>query len=108
VTYNTTGLLEKNRDTLSGDIASLLSYSQEPLVRALFAASKITARGSLVMGKTARMQIAAGAAQPKRTPLTVTRTFALSLTDLLNKINRTVPRFVRCMKPNVYVAVFFG
>jgi myosin heavy subunit len=53
------------------------------------------------MGKTARMQTATRAGQPKRTPLTVTRTFVLSLTDLLDKINRTVPRFVRCMKPNV-------
>ena len=115
VAYNTTGLLEKNRDTVSADVLALLSLSREPLVRDLFMAAQITKRGSFAVTKMARALQGGGggrggsgsalpgatAAAAKRPVITVAKTFTMSLTDLLEKITRTVPHFVRCIKPNL-------
>ena len=90
VTYNTEAFLEKNRDTVSRDITSLLRLSEVPLVKRLFT-SKRDETGSFKGGR----------GHKKATSSTVCGAFAASLHQLMGKLNAADPHFVRCIKPNL-------
>lgn len=75
VTYDSTGFLDKNRDSLPPETVELLTGSQEPLMRLVIPRS---------MEKS----------------LTVASAFRLSLRELCDTIGKTVPYFIRCIKPN--------
>lgn len=47
--YDTTGFLEKNRDTLRPEITSLLGSSQDAILRALFSTAHLTHTGNLAL-----------------------------------------------------------
>lgn len=94
VKYNTTGFLSKNRDALSQDVVNALRFSQDLLIAALWAA-KSTKTG------TFRVSRAGPRPKGKQAPATVGSHFTTSLAELMLKIEKAKPHFVRCVKPNV-------
>ncbi|CAD5229250.1 unnamed protein product [Bursaphelenchus okinawaensis] len=78
VFYNTHGFIDKNKDTLSPDIKSLLASSSCTLLSNIMKEFDTTT--------TAKQ--------------TVTTTFKRSLDSLMLHLDNTTPYFVRCIKPN--------
>jgi myosin heavy subunit len=79
VTYQSSGFLEKNRDTLTVDLVEMVATSQLPLMRQLFpecSANGVDRKASL--GKQ----------------------FQKQLNELMHELNSTQPHYVRCIKPN--------
>jgi len=79
VTYNVTGFLEKNRDTLFGDLVSCLQSSDNSLVKSLYKEFDINS---------------------KKRPLTASTQFKNALQQLMDKLLACVPHYIRCIKPN--------
>uniref|UniRef100_A0A3B3QZ85 Si:ch73-194h10.2 n=1 Tax=Paramormyrops kingsleyae TaxID=1676925 RepID=A0A3B3QZ85_9TELE len=77
VHYNSTGLLEKNRDALSLDILLLLDTSSNKLLKQIFQATD----------------------NKKRIP-TLCNQFRQSLESLMKTLTACQPFFIRCIKPN--------
>lgn len=63
VLYDTTGFLEKNRDTLRSEITSLLGSSANAIMRALFSTAHLTHTGNLALSPMSK------AVQSSATPL---------------------------------------
>ncbi|XP_077578551.1 unconventional myosin-VIIa-like isoform X1 [Stigmatopora nigra] len=84
VYYETRGFLEKNRDTLYGDIIQLVHSSKNKFVKQIFQAD-----------------VAMGAETRKRSP-TLSSQFKKSLELLMRTLSVCQPFFVRCIKPNEY------
>lgn len=82
VYYNAVGILEKNRDTFSGDLFQLVAQSSCKFLTHLF-------DKELKMGEETR----------KRSP-TLGAQFKKSLDLLMLTLNQCHPFFVRCVKPN--------
>ncbi|KAA0155260.1 hypothetical protein FNF27_01564 [Cafeteria roenbergensis] len=89
VPYNTTGFLDKNRDSLADDIAEVVTASKEPFIAALLAPSA-----------EELAEAAAGGRRKKKGKASLGFKFKGSLNDLMTRLNATSPHFVRCMKPN--------
>uniref|UniRef100_A0AAX7TJ81 Myosin VIIAa n=1 Tax=Astatotilapia calliptera TaxID=8154 RepID=A0AAX7TJ81_ASTCA len=81
VYYETRGFLEKNRDTLYGDIIQLVHSSKNKFIKQIFQAD--------------------GAETRKRSP-TLSSQFKRSLELLMRTLSVCQPFFVRCIKPNEY------
>uniref|UniRef100_A0A8C7U4A5 Myosin VIIAa n=1 Tax=Oncorhynchus mykiss TaxID=8022 RepID=A0A8C7U4A5_ONCMY len=81
VYYETRGFLEKNRDTLHGDIIQLVHSSRNKFIKQIFQAD--------------------GAETRKRSP-TLSSQFKRSLELLMRTLSVCQPFFVRCIKPNEY------
>uniref|UniRef100_A0A8C4EB46 Myosin VIIAa n=1 Tax=Dicentrarchus labrax TaxID=13489 RepID=A0A8C4EB46_DICLA len=81
VYYETRGFLEKNRDTLYGDIIQLVHSSKNKFIKQIFQADV-----AMVM---------------KRSP-TLSSQFKRSLELLMRTLSVCQPFFVRCIKPNEY------
>uniref|UniRef100_A0AAZ3QHG5 Myosin VIIAa n=1 Tax=Oncorhynchus tshawytscha TaxID=74940 RepID=A0AAZ3QHG5_ONCTS len=79
VYYETRGFLEKNRDTLHGDIIQLVHSSRNKFIKQIFQ----------------------GAETRKRSP-TLSSQFKRSLELLMRTLSVCQPFFVRCIKPNEY------
>uniref|UniRef100_A0A7N8XXN1 Myosin VIIAa n=1 Tax=Mastacembelus armatus TaxID=205130 RepID=A0A7N8XXN1_9TELE len=92
VYYETRGFLEKNRDTLYGDIIQLVHSSKNKFIKQIFQADVAMVGGYLVCylerGK-------------KRSP-TLSSQFKRSLELLMRTLSVCQPFFVRCIKPNEY------
>uniref|UniRef100_A0A8C3SPI3 Myosin VIIA n=1 Tax=Chelydra serpentina TaxID=8475 RepID=A0A8C3SPI3_CHESE len=84
VYYETKGFLEKNRDTLHGDIIQLVHSSKNKFIKQIFQAD-----------------VAMGAETRKRSP-TLSSQFKRSLELLMRTLSGCQPFFVRCIKPNEY------
>ncbi|XP_061402016.1 myosin-VIIa [Musca vetustissima] len=82
VFYDTSGFLEKNRDTFSPDLLHLVSQSSNKFLRQIFA-----------------QDIEMGAETRKRTP-TLSTQFKKSLDALMKTLSSCQPFFIRCIKPN--------
>ncbi|KAM6945963.1 myosin VIIAa [Aplochiton taeniatus] len=84
VHYETKGFLEKNRDTLHGDIIQLVHSSKNKFIKQIFQAD-----------------VAMGAETRKRSP-TLSSQFKRSLELLMRTLSVCQPFFVRCIKPNEF------
>ncbi|XP_018103359.1 unconventional myosin-VIIa isoform X2 [Xenopus laevis] len=84
VYYETRGFLEKNRDTLHGDIIQLVHSAKNKFIKQIFQAD-----------------VAMGAETRKRSP-TLSSQFKRSLELLMRTLSVCQPFFVRCIKPNEY------
>ncbi|XP_040587740.1 unconventional myosin-VIIa [Mesocricetus auratus] len=84
VYYETQGFLEKNRDTLHGDIIQLVYSSRNKFIKQIFQAD-----------------VAMGAETRKRSP-TLSSQFKRSLELLMRTLSACQPFFVRCIKPNEF------
>uniref|UniRef100_A0A8C3UCY4 Myosin VIIA n=1 Tax=Catharus ustulatus TaxID=91951 RepID=A0A8C3UCY4_CATUS len=89
VYYETKGFLEKNRDTLHGDIIQLVHSSKNKFIKQIFQAD--------------REQVSLGHRNycMKRSP-TLSSQFKRSLELLMRTLSVCQPFFVRCIKPNEY------
>ncbi|KAI5943909.1 Unconventional myosin-VIIa [Manis javanica] len=84
VYYESRGFLEKNRDTLHGDIIQLVHSSRNKFIKQIFQAD-----------------VAMGAETRKRSP-TLSSQFKRSLELLMRTLGACQPFFVRCIKPNEF------
>nr|KAF6337112.1 myosin IIIB [Myotis myotis] len=120
VSYDASGFLEKNRDTLPADVVVVLRMSENRLLQRLFSIP-LTKTGNLAQTRaritaTSRSlppHFSAGKAKvdtlevirhPEETTnmkrQTMASYFRYSLMDLLSKMVVGQPHFVRCIKPN--------
>ncbi|CAB3399738.1 unnamed protein product [Caenorhabditis bovis] len=80
VFYNTRGILEKNRDSFSTDLSSLIATSKMPFLARLF--------DDLEYDTGSRKKVTVGSQ------------FRKSLDSLMAQLTKTHPFFIRCIKPN--------
>uniref|UniRef100_A0A8D1R6U1 non-specific serine/threonine protein kinase n=1 Tax=Sus scrofa TaxID=9823 RepID=A0A8D1R6U1_PIG len=120
VTYNASGFLAKNRDTLPTDIVLLLRSSENSVIRQLVS-NPLTKTGNLPHSKTKNIinyqmrtseksinlskgETGEATRYARETTNMKTQTvasyFRYSLMDLLSKMVVGQPHFVRCIKPN--------
>ncbi len=81
VMYESTGFMEKNKDTLSEDLLELLSRSSMPFMAELFPNI-----GQKVASRERKASLAAQ--------------FTKQLDTLMATLNSTEPHYIRCIKPN--------
>ncbi|KAL2557658.1 Myosin-1 [Forsythia ovata] len=93
VVYDTTGFLEKNRDLLHLDSIQLLSSCTSHLPKA-FASSLLTQSEKPVIGALYK----SGGADSQK--LSVATKFKGQLFQLMQRLEKTTPHFIRCIKPN--------
>ncbi|CAI5730535.1 unnamed protein product [Hyaloperonospora brassicae] len=96
VTYNVTGFLEKNDDSLHNDLISLMDSSECEFLRKLY---PITQAGVEAGGANPRKPIRKAGNKMTGT-MTVGRKFRDQMADLMVELKATTPSFVRCVKPN--------
>ncbi|XP_023655558.1 unconventional myosin-VIIb [Paramormyrops kingsleyae] len=102
VHYNSTGLLEKNRDALSLDILLLLDTSSNKLLKQIFApelATNTTTGSNSKMIITPKNSLRQATDNKKRIP-TLCNQFRQSLESLMKTLTACQPFFIRCIKPN--------
>ncbi|XP_058120262.1 unconventional myosin-Va [Anopheles coustani] len=111
VQYESCGFLEKNRDTVSRELVSVLKASGMRLCQRLMVAQEeghqdVTqpVAGVKIMVSAARAQ---QSLEKKKKPMTqkqqrktVGSQFRESLTQLITTLHNTTPHYVRCIKPN--------
>ncbi|KAK2894426.1 hypothetical protein Q8A67_011655 [Cirrhinus molitorella] len=97
VYYETRGFLEKNRDTLHGDIIQLVHSSKNKFIKQIFQAD-VAMVTSTILYYTLLID---GAETRKRSP-TLSSQFKRSLELLMRTLSVCQPFFVRCIKPNEY------
>jgi myosin heavy subunit len=78
VIYETSGFLEKNRDTLTDDLIEMVQKSRVPIIAELFPKNVSTADKKASLSKQ----------------------FQKQLHDLMQTLNNTEPHYIRCVKPN--------
>ncbi|XP_063807345.1 unconventional myosin-VIIa isoform X4 [Pseudophryne corroboree] len=103
VYYETKGFLEKNRDTLHGDIIQLVHSSKNKFIKQIFQADVamfLCGYLSSAFGQSSTPP-AKGAETRKRSP-TLSSQFKRSLELLMRTLSVCQPFFVRCIKPNEY------
>lgn len=110
VQYDARNFLEKNRFYIPLEIIQLHRQSSIPLIRSLFG-SPLTKTGHLFQsssldltsqenGDVTTTPSSTGLVSQTKAQQTVSTYFRLSLLELLQKLNRSSPHFVRCLKPN--------
>mmetsp|Transcript_112673 Transcript_112673/g.313389 ORF Transcript_112673/g.313389 Transcript_112673/m.313389 type:complete len:1773 (-) Transcript_112673:269-5587(-) len=119
VIYDIVSFLEKNTDKLHADIINLLKTSEMPLLRKIWSDPRFApelgggsagpaGRG----GGAAPKRLAAGASgrggaggsERAKQNVTVSMMFRQQLDQLVEDLNRTNPRYIRCIKPNALKA----
>ncbi|DAZ98019.1 TPA: hypothetical protein N0F65_004509 [Lagenidium giganteum] len=93
VTYNGTGFLEKNKDTLPTDMIQLLSGSSSKVIASIFTPTEVVDRKS-GGNRNGRRQ------QGFLVGNTIAGAFRKQLSELMETINKTASQYVRCIKPN--------
>ncbi|XP_061637581.1 unconventional myosin-VIIa-like isoform X9 [Phyllopteryx taeniolatus] len=102
VYYETRGFLEKNRDTLYGDIIQLVHSSKNKFVKQIFQADvAMFLCGFAPCLHLPSSSLPKGAETRKRSP-TLSSQFKKSLELLMRTLSVCQPFFVRCIKPNEY------
>uniref|UniRef100_A0A669PYY0 Myosin VIIA n=1 Tax=Phasianus colchicus TaxID=9054 RepID=A0A669PYY0_PHACC len=92
VYYETKGFLEKNRDTLHGDIIQLVHSSKNKFIKQIFQKYLPKPLGEIINFTNGTR---------KRSP-TLSSQFKRSLELLMRTLSVCQPFFVRCIKPNEY------
>lgn len=92
VVYDAYGFLEKNRDTLSRNVVSIMKRSSNELVSTLFKTS-LNRHGSLNASKAERKKTRRGSKDNNK--LSVSAMFKESLLDLMRKMQLANPHFIR-------------
>uniref|UniRef100_A0A8C8DVY8 Myosin VIIAa n=1 Tax=Oryzias sinensis TaxID=183150 RepID=A0A8C8DVY8_9TELE len=102
VYYETKGFLEKNRDTLYGDIIQLVHSSKNKFIKQIFQAD-VAMVTSLHLHLLFYFFLPSlhGAETRKRSP-TLSSQFKRSLELLMRTLSVCQPFFVRCIKPNEF------
>uniref|UniRef100_A0A7N9AK24 Myosin VIIAa n=1 Tax=Mastacembelus armatus TaxID=205130 RepID=A0A7N9AK24_9TELE len=103
VYYETRGFLEKNRDTLYGDIIQLVHSSKNKFIKQIFQAdvAMVAHTNTHTHTHTNKHTRILGAETRKRSP-TLSSQFKRSLELLMRTLSVCQPFFVRCIKPNEY------
>uniref|UniRef100_A0A8C3PG58 Myosin VIIA n=1 Tax=Chrysemys picta bellii TaxID=8478 RepID=A0A8C3PG58_CHRPI len=107
VYYETKGFLEKNRDTLHGDIIQLVHSSKNKFIKQIFQAdvAMVTRLGRYLIVQSHVVGIPGWRGRisetRKRSP-TLSSQFKRSLELLMRTLSGCQPFFVRCIKPNEY------
>ncbi|TDH66938.1 hypothetical protein CCR75_001574 [Bremia lactucae] len=96
VTYNGTGFLEKNKDTLPTDMVQLLSSSSNPVIATIFTPTLQNQRNP--RGKNGKE----GRQKGFLVGNTIAGAFRKQLSELMGTINKTSSQYVRCIKPNAH------
>ena len=91
VEYDANGFLDKNRDKLSADVVHCLVNSKDKLLAMLFSGGLEAT--DTVGGSSGSIK--------KRSAKTVATVFKASLNELMDRMGRCKPYFVRCIKPNL-------
>ncbi|KAH8024112.1 hypothetical protein HPB51_021733 [Rhipicephalus microplus] len=104
VTYESSGFLEKNRDTVLEEHINILKASQYELVAELFEDEQSSSKRLKPAVKVAAAQPATSS--KKQHKKTVGSQFRDSLGLLMSTLNATTPHYVRCIKPNDQKAAF--
>jgi len=100
VAYDIRGFLEKNRDAVPPSFIDIGASSTIPFIADLFQkdAEANNTTGGAANGRSYN-RTPANKGQTKK--LTLGGRFKKELTDLVDTLNKTTPRFVRCMKSNM-------
>nr|XP_056722193.1 unconventional myosin-XV [Euleptes europaea] len=94
VTYQVHKFLDKNYDQVRQDVLELFVNSKIKLVANLFFShAQLVAQQTTMMGRSS-------ASKRKYKPPTIASKFQQSLLELVEKMERCNPFFVRCIKPN--------
>ncbi|XP_017766826.1 PREDICTED: unconventional myosin-Va isoform X4 [Eufriesea mexicana] len=99
VQYETTGFLEKNRDTVIEEQVDVLRNGDNKLLKKLFSEED----PKLMVPSNVRVKVSAQKpvlSTPKQNKKTVGSQFRDSLNMLMSTLNATTPHYVRCIKPN--------
>ncbi|RLN91499.1 hypothetical protein BBJ28_00021197 [Nothophytophthora sp. Chile5] len=96
VTYNVTGFLEKNDDSLHNDLISLMDSSKCEFLRKLFPVAQGGAGGAAANPRKPIRK----AGNKMTGTMTVGRKFRDQMANLMVELKATAPSFVRCVKPN--------
>ncbi|CAD8080019.1 unnamed protein product [Paramecium primaurelia] len=80
VAYNVTGFVEKNRDSINSEVFKVLPNSTNPVLKEIW---------SNIQNDNQNMK-----------QNNVITKFQNSLKDLLNLLNQSIPKYIRCIKPN--------
>jgi len=107
VIYDIVSFLEKNTDKLHQDIMNLLKLSSMPLLKSLFTDARfapelaVAGAGAKAGAKAKPMgRAGTGDTQRAKQNVTVSMMFRQQLDQLVEDLNRTNPRYIRCIKPN--------
>ncbi|XP_050306397.1 unconventional myosin-Va [Anthonomus grandis grandis] len=98
VEYESTGFLEKNRDTVIEEQIQVIKSSKNSLLKRLFGSDdqKLQASGTKLKVVAAKSESGAKKSHKK----SVGSQFRESLNALMTTLNATTPHYVRCIKPN--------
>ncbi|XP_015428617.1 PREDICTED: unconventional myosin-Va [Dufourea novaeangliae] len=99
VRYETTGFLEKNRDTVIEEQVDALRNGDNKLLKKLLSEED----PKLMVPPNVRVKVSAQkpmSVTPKQNKKTVGSQFRDSLNMLMATLNATTPHYVRCIKPN--------
>ncbi|KAF5304800.1 hypothetical protein FQR65_LT07817 [Abscondita terminalis] len=95
VQYESSGFLEKNRDTVLEEQVTVIKYSKNPFIRNLFC------KDSLLPGTKLKVISAKPVVNTQKShKKSVGSQFKDSLNLLMGTLNATTPHYVRCIKPN--------
>uniref|UniRef100_A0A8C2Y765 Myosin VIIA n=1 Tax=Coturnix japonica TaxID=93934 RepID=A0A8C2Y765_COTJA len=97
VYYETKGFLEKNRDTLHGDIIQLVHSSKNKFIKQIFQADV-----AMVRHAAGGRRVAPAFSETRKRSPTLSSQFKRSLELLMRTLSVCQPFFVRCIKPNEY------
>jgi len=95
VNYSVQGFLQKNNDSLSEGLATLMQESESMWFQSLFGGGRESKRKTSLAPKQRQRKRAASLRPP-----TVSEQFRRQLGSLVAKLERCDPHFVRCIKPN--------
>ncbi|KAM3619073.1 uncharacterized protein V6R79_002572 [Siganus canaliculatus] len=104
VHYDSSGFLEKNRDTLSSDLIVLVQTSSSKILKQAFhtelSASGVKTRSNPKMSIRAASNTVRQTTDTKKRVPTLMGQFRQSLEALMKTLTACQPYFIRCIKPN--------
>jgi myosin heavy subunit len=99
VMYTVDGFLEKNKDTLSSILVTMLKNSSVPVISAMASIGEDDGGGGAIMPPR-KSEAALSRKSGKSEKLTLANKFKTDLDSLMISLDSTVPHFIRCVKPN--------
>ncbi|KAM4846695.1 unconventional myosin-VIIa isoform 1-T1 [Thomomys bottae] len=102
VYYETQGFLEKNRDTLHGDIIQLVHSSRNKFIKQIFQADVAMFLCGYSSGTLRQTTTSAKGSETRKRSPTLSSQFKRSLELLMRTLGACQPFFVRCIKPNEF------